>query len=252
MSIPAITLYEFQTAPPSRAEAIGVETYLPFCLKVRRALNWLQLPYRVERLAGPAQIKRFNPLGQAPALTLGEQAFGDSTLIIERVSAVASRPLDHGLSASEAAEALLWEELADTTLNGFLAAARWADDDNWPNTRAAVFGTMPKLVAALVLPKLRATVMRRLIARDIWRAGPDACWQRFEKLLDQLDSRAPTTNYWIGSCLTVADLALFAQLRSLQCGLTGRQARSLERRSRLSEYLSRVDDATQRSTLIET
>ncbi len=69
------------------------------------------------------------------------------------------------------AEALLWEELADTALNGFVVAARWADDDNWARGRDAYFGDAPWFVGKLIAPQLRRRVVANLVARDVWRTG---------------------------------------------------------------------------------
>ncbi len=38
------------------------------------------------------------------------------------------------------AEAQLFEELADTLINGFVVASRWADERNWPRAREAWVG----------------------------------------------------------------------------------------------------------------
>jgi glutathione S-transferase len=85
----------------------------------------------------------------------------------------------------------------------------------------------------------------RLEARDVWRAGHDRCWQRFEVLLDQLDARAPERGFWCGRAISVADISLFAQLHSLRTPLTQPQADSLARRKRLSAWLDRVHEGSQ-------
>lgn len=45
---------------------------------------------------------------------------------------------------------------------------------------------------ALVAPRLRKEVIGKLVARDVWRAGAVACWQRFDDVLTHLESLAPT------------------------------------------------------------
>lgn len=236
MKSPCLILHEFRTAPPQRTE-----TYLPFCLKVRRALNVLELPYTVNLLKGPGQMNALNPLGQAPALSIDSEVVGDSTQILARLEELAPKPLHRGLSEGQRAEALLWEELADSTLNGFLSAARWADDDNWPRTKTVLFGRMPWLARQWVLPRLRARIVQRLVARDIWRGGPVACWARLEELLDQLEARAPEHGYWIAETPSAADFSIFGQLQNLRSELTPRQANSVQSRPRLLAYLQRVD-----------
>jgi glutathione S-transferase len=103
---------------------------------------------------------------------------------------------------------------------------------------------MPKIIRGLVTPRLRSGVVKRLVARDVWRAGPERCWERFETLLADLDERAPREGFWVGPEITVADLSLFGQLHSLRCGLTPRQAEAIGRRRHLSKYLDTVHAAT--------
>ena len=214
------------------------ESFSPFCLKAHRALKAAGLRYERRHGARPASFKRHNPTGQVPVLLVDGTPVRDSTDIVRRVAAL--RP---GRLATDG-ESWLWEELADTTLNGFLVAARWADDRNWPATRAAYFAKAPGFVRALIVPRLRKRVVGGLVARDVWRAGPERCWARFEALLDELDARAPAAGFWCGGALSVADVALFAQLHSLRTPLTVPQAESLARRKRLSAWLDRVHEET--------
>jgi glutathione S-transferase len=220
------------------------ESYSPFCLKVHRALALLGLPYR--RVCGPypAAHRRHNATGQVPVLLLGEgpaqEAVADSTAIIARLGALAP---PGRLPCPP--EALLWEELADTALGGFVVAARWADARNWPATRRAFFGGMPTPLRALVPGRLRARTVRGLVARDVWRAGPEACWARLSALLDALEARAPGRGAWLGGeALSVADVSLFAPLHSLRTPLTPWQAAEVAARPRLTAWLDRVDAAT--------
>ena len=234
MSTPKLVLCEL--GDPKIA---GVESFSPFCLKAHRALKAAGLPYERRYGFGPAAFRRYNPRRQVPVLLVGGEPVADSTEILRRILTL--RP---GALAAEP-EAWLWEELADTAVNGFLVAARWADERNWPMTRAAYFAKMPSLIRLLVPPRLRKSVIGNLVARDVWRAGPERCWARFEALLDQLDARAPERGWWCGRALSVADVALFAQLHSLRTALTAPQAESLARRKRLSAWLDRVHEETQ-------
>ncbi len=210
----------------------GLETYSPFCLKVHRALKLLGLPYERRHGRMPADFTPLNPAGQVPVLVIDGAPVPDSTAILAR------------LEIASSAEARLWEELADTAINGFVVAARWADDANWPRAKAAFFGDMPAALRVVIPSRLRRRVIRDLESRDFWLAGADACWERFETVLDDLDDRAPAAGFWLGDAITVADLALFAQLHSLRCDLTPWQRDRVADRRTLSGYLDRVDAAT--------
>jgi glutathione S-transferase len=227
----------------------GVESYSPFCLKIHRALRAAGLPYERRFAARPDAHAKHNPARQVPVLLVDGEPVSDSTAILARIESLAG-PFAPHLDASARAEAWLWEEFADTSLNALLVAARWADDRNWPLVREAYFGSAPWIVRALVAPRLRAKVIGTLVARDVWRRGADACWARLEAVLDQLEWRAPVRGFWLGDALSVADIAIFAQLQSLRTALTAPQRDALALRAELSAYLDRVDRATSRRYML--
>jgi glutathione S-transferase len=61
-------------------------------------------------------------------LLVDGEAIADSTRILRRIEAI-SGAFTRGLEERARAEAWLWEDFADTALNGFLVAARWAHDE---------------------------------------------------------------------------------------------------------------------------
>ncbi len=235
------TLVLCELGRPSLPE---LESYSPFCVKVHRALKAGGLAYTSRRATTPDGHRDVNPLRQVPVLLIDGRPVADSTQILAALADLQPTPAWAAVDPALHAESLLWEELADTSLNGFLVAARWADDRNWPNLLAAYFGAAPWPVRHLVAPAIRRRVLASLVARDIWRAGPDACWRRFKILLDALDRRAPTTGFWLGTTLGLADLSLFAQLHSLCTPLTPWQQSQVHARPRLHDWLTRVDLAT--------
>jgi glutathione S-transferase len=225
------------------ASAHGVESFSPFCLKAHRALRAAGLPYERRHGRMPRSFLKENPAGQVPVLLVDGEPIADSTRILRRIEKITG-PFGGELDAQTRAEAWLWEELADTALNGFLVAARWADDRNWPTVRKAYWGQAPWFVGAIIGPQVRKRVVKGLVARDVWRAGPEACWDRFLTTLGDLDARAPRSGFWLGERLTVADIALFAQLQSLRTSLTQWQSHAVAQKSALRGWLDRVDAAT--------
>jgi len=221
----------------------GMESYSPFCMKVHRALKAAGLAYTSIHGTRPADFKKLNPAGQVPVLLVDGEPIFDSSRILQKIDELAPgaiAPTDPALRS----EAYLWEELADTSLNGFLVAARWADDRNWTKTKEAYFSDMPAIVRVLVVPKIRARVLRNLETRDVTRHGLAETWRRFEELLDLFEARAPESTFWVGRSLSFADFAIFAQLGGLRTPLTLWQSAKLAERSKLAAYLDRVDQAT--------
>lgn len=219
------------------------ESWSPFCMKANRALRFAGLSYTRKTGSRPDAWRSVNPTGQVPVLLVDERPVSDSTAILQEIEKLSGRSLS-GSAPSQRAESWLYEELADTSINGFLVAARWADERNWHRTRDAYFHSMPALIKAIIPNRLRAGVIKNLVARDVWRAGPDACWSRFQHILDRLDERAPTTGFWVGDALTAADLGLFGQLHSMRTVLTPWQHQRVNERERLSKWLDRVHAAT--------
>ncbi len=219
----------------------GLESHSPFCLKVHRALRLAGLTYERRFGARPDSFKDLNATGQVPVLLVGSEPVSDSTDILRRIE-----QLVPGSMVPEGAgpEVWLWEDFADSVLNGYLVAARWADERNWPVVKDVYFAAMPKVVRAIVPGRLRKGMIARLVARDVWRAGPEKCWRRFESTLDDLDARAPVTGYWLGAKASAADVAIFAQLHGLRNELTAWQRDQIGRRVRLSSYLDRVHALT--------
>lgn len=222
------------------ASSHGLLSFSPFCLKAHAALRLAGLPYARRHANRPDAYKALNPTGQVPVL-LEEGAeprvTADSTAILRRLMELTPGKI------IDSPEAWLIEELADTAVNGFLVAARWADEENWARTEAAYFSSMPAPVRWIVPRVLRGGVLRGLNARDVWRAGPAACWQRFDRLLDALDGAAPAQGFWNGDRPSVGDVALYGQLRSFGTALTPAQGEAVAKRAALAAWLGRVEAA---------
>jgi glutathione S-transferase len=228
-----VSLVLCELASPAEA---GLESYSPFCLKVHRALQVAGLAYTSRHASRPAEHRAHNAAAQVPVLLVDGAPIADSTEIVRYVASRAPERL--GASA----EAWLWEDWADTALNGFVVASRWADERNWPAVRDAYFGKAPWFVRTLIAPMLRKKVQNGLVARDVWRAGAAACWARFERILDALEERAPASGFWVGDGVSVADVAIYGQVRSLLTSLTVPQAEAVRARPTLLAYVGRVDE----------
>lgn len=237
-TLPTLTLCEVADLGPTH------ESPSPFCIKVHRALKARGLSYQRRHAPVPAAHGALNPAGQVPILLVGDEAVSDSTRILARIDEIAPDPAGP-LPARQRAEALLWEELADTAVNGYVVAARWADERNWPGVEQAYFGGIPAQARADVSGKIRGHIVDGL-RRDLWRLGAEACWARFTALLDQLEERAPEAGFWVSDRLSAADFGLFGQLHSLRMPLTAWQMEQIAARPRLTAYLDRVDAATRR------
>ncbi len=239
MKTPSLVLCEF-----TETGVTGIDSFSPFCLKVIRALRAAGLPYVSRRGVGPHAFRALNPVGQLPILLVDDVPVADSTRILAKIREIVPAAFPGDVHAR--GESHLWEELADTHLNGFLVASRWADDANWPTVRRAYFGAAPWFVRTFIAPRLRSNVLRALHGRDVWRAGEEACWEQFQVTLDALEERAPEQGFWLEAGFSTADIALAAQLEGFTTPLTPRQATLVAARPRLARWLARVDAETRR------
>ncbi|HEX2679064.1 MAG TPA: glutathione S-transferase family protein, partial [Polyangiales bacterium] len=240
MAAPKLVLYDF----PAQTRAEGWESFSPFVLQCHRALRLAKLPFEHKQVDILRELRKVNPLGQLPVLGVGDELVPDSTRILQRIEALRPGSMTGGLDERALAEAWLWEEFADTALYPYVLTTRWADERGWPVPREAFFSDMPWPLRSIVPPMVRRKTINKLIGRDFLRDGIERCYERMRRVLDQLDTRAPDTGFWMGPRACVADLGLFAHLHSLRLPTLAWQAEEVAKRKRLSAYLDRVHEAT--------
>jgi glutathione S-transferase len=239
MSATDLVLYDF----PADPQLPGYPSFSPFVMLVHRALVLAKLPFRMERVAYQ-NIKRINPVGQLPVLGIDGNHVSDSTRILQRIEALAPGSLTAGLDARGVAEAWLWEEFADTALYPQVLATRCADERGWAVIKPAFFGGIPPIVRDVVANMIRKRTLGMLRGRDFLRNGMEVFMERLNRVLDQLEARAPEGGFWLGDKPSVADLGLFAHLHAMRMPKTPFRAEDIARRQRLSRWLDRVDEAT--------
>lgn len=236
---PRLVLHDF----PAATGLPGWSSFSPFVLEVDRALKLAKLPFET-RQVDMMHLKKLNPLGQLPVLTIGDENVADSTRILHRIEALRPGSMTGGLDARGVGEAWLWEEFGDVALYPYVLTTRWIDDRGWPLPRRAFFGGVPAVIRPMVASMVRRDTIRRVHARDFTRAGLDACYARMNGVLDHLNARAPSEGFWMGPRPSVADLGLFAHLHSLRLPETPWRAEDLAKREALTRWLDRVDAAT--------
>jgi glutathione S-transferase len=235
----AIVLHDF----PTGQAADGWESFSPFVLQVARALKLAKLPFE-QRPVNMLKLKKLNPRGQLPVLTIEGENIAESARVLRRIEAIKPGALTAGLDARGVADSWLWKEFADSSLYPYVLGTRWADDRGWSVVREKFFASMPAMIRPLIAPSVRKGILNNLKERDFLRGGLADCYEHMGRVLDDLDLRAPEQGFWIGTSVSVADIALFGHLHSLRLPLTPWQAEVLASRERLARYLDRVDAAT--------
>ncbi len=160
-----------------------------FTRKVRLALLEKGLPHRLEIAPmGSPRVKALHPLGKIPVLADGDLAIPDSTVIIAYLERVyPAQPL-YPARAADYARALWLEEYADTRLREV---------------------TLPYFSERVVKPVFQG--------KGADEAALAAAAAPRDEAFDYLEKTLPAAGFAVGDALSVADVAIGAQL------ITGRQ-----------------------------
>ena len=185
-----------------------------FCEKVRLILAAKGLDYKVvEVIPGVGQLELFRLSGQrqVPVLLDGGEVIADSTAIALHLEARAPQPALLPADTANRARVLLLEDWADTALasGARLALLQAAAAD--PVLRTALLpeatpGPLRSLVAAMPGP-LMAGVGDALLHQER---------QQLQRSLEQLALLVAQAPYLVGGQLSLADLAVVAQLSLLK------------------------------------
>jgi glutathione S-transferase len=226
----------------------GLLSFSPFCEKAHRALLFHQLPYTRRHAKRPGEHKTLNPSGQVPVLLVDAEVVVDSTAIMLRLEDLSSHsllPTDTRLRA----EAWLLEDFADSVMAQYIPVARWLDDRHWLLNKHMYSEGVPKPLRSFVENLVRNRVAKAYAKRDVLKQGIDAAWSEFQRQLDNLEARAPASDFWLGGALTVGDISLFAALQELRIPLTPWHRDQIEQRQALTDWLNRVDRSTRTEAL---
>jgi glutathione S-transferase len=185
-----------------------------FCEKVRLVLAAKRLDYTVvEVLPGLGQWQLFRLSGQrqVPVLVDGAEVIADSTAISLHLEARHPEPALLPADPRERAQVLLLEDWADTTLAAGcrLALLQAAAAD--PSLRGALLpDSTPGPLRQLV------DLLPEQLGETVAGALGVAAGQQLEARLEQLAALVAEAPYLVGDQLSLADLAVAAQLSLLK------------------------------------
>ena len=217
----------------------------PFCEKVRRALQYKRLPYEARALSLVEVLtsyRKVNPVGKVPALEVDGRVVADSTDIA------------HFLDERWPDPPLLPRDPADRALCHFLED--WADESlyycemrlrfTFPRNRSRWIDSLLARDAPLLRPLLRPAVARAVrrqcAAQGIGRKPEEAVLRDLERHLDALADWLAGRPWLAGPDLSLADLAVLAQLHCVEGTEEGRAR--IAARPAVVGWLKRVAEAT--------
>jgi glutathione S-transferase len=217
----------------------------PFCDKVRRILHVKRIPYEVREVPPSrtfTSVRRVNRIGKLPALEDDGRVVADSTDIAHYLE---QRFPDPPLLPKHPLERALVHVLED-----------WADESLYFVEMTLRFGLphnrrrfLPELVkyeapwfrrvAPLVLPPIFALTVR---AQGVGRKPTAMLVADLERHVAAIDGLVGDGAWLVGNQLTLADVAVFAQMHCIRGSDEG--AEMVARFPRVAAWMERVDAAT--------
>jgi len=160
----------------------------PYVRKVRIMLEEKNVAYALNLVIpfnAPADFKKISPLGKIPVLSEGDLNLADSSVIAAYLEKAHPEQALYPVEAVPYAQALWFEEYADTALAQV--------------TLRKIF--MPKIVAPALMGK----------ALDI-NAITEAVEKELPPLLDYLEAQIKGKSYFVGDNFTIADISVISPL----------------------------------------
>ncbi len=217
----------------------------PFCDKIRRALNWKGIPYRIREvpiLEAMTRYRKVNPIGKVPALEVDGRVVADSTDIAYFLD---ERWPERPLLPRDPAERALChflEDWADESLYYYELRLRFTFPRNRPRWIAAVLAHDGALMRSAGAPVVARAIRKQCEAQGVGRKPAEMVLRDVDRQLDALGAWLSGKSWLVGGALSLADLATFAQIRCIDGSEEG-HARMVGR-SAIAAWMARVAEAT--------
>ncbi len=218
----------------------------PFVEKSYRALQYKGVDCEMVPFRSPGDFKSWNPqTGKMPVLEIDGVRIYDSTLIVRELNKRFPDPPLVSSNTRMAARQTFLEDWSDESLYWYAMGLRW-QEINTPDT---VEQLLDDIQAPTLLRPVLGVFLRRQISAQARAQG--LARLPLEVVVDELGRRFDELLVWLGDGpfffaddLSVADLAIFGQLRTLKSGPTPQAEDLLAERPALLEFYRRVDQAT--------
>ena len=229
-----ITLYQFSTSP--------------FAEKVRRALNYKGVPFEIHEVARAkvpeGDYEHVSPTGKFPSIQDGETVVWDSTDILYHLESAHGGPPLVPVGPRDAALAHAIEEWADESLYFYEMTMRLT----WEHNLDAALDEFARTLPDVPKPRLKSLIVeattRLTEAQGVGRKPRDQVLRDVERHVQALDGMLDGRPWLVGDALSIADLAVIAQVNALRYA---REAEAVLKATRnVLGWVARVDDAAPR------
>lgn len=218
----------------------------PFVEKVIRGVQRKGLAWELIEPKSPADMKKWNPqTGKMPAADLDGERLYDSTFILRRLDELAPQPPLVSEDPVAAAHQRQLEDWADEALYWYVMAFRWAPRNGLASADAILRGlSLPKLLHPIVARVIRSTVRKQVQAQGTGRLAESVLAREFGEKLDDLVRMLGDRPFLFSDVPSVADLAVFGQLKFASAAESPETRAAIQRRPKLLDYMKRIEQAT--------
>ena len=218
----------------------------PFCDKIRRVLHYKRKRYETHEVPPTetlVRLRRLNPTGKVPILEHRDAIVTDSSEIARYLDINFPNPPIYPEDARERALCHIIEDWADESLYFFELWFRFGlreNADEW--SRRSSESEPPGLLRRATqraIPTLMRNVLR---AQGLGRKHPTEVLDEFDRHLTSVASWLDENEWLVGDRLSIADIAVYAQLAC--AGDTGEGSALLAGHPRVLAWMERVNAAT--------
>ena len=226
-----ITLYQFEISP--------------FCDKVRRILHWKRQPYEIVEIPLAetyTRLRRINSVGKLPCLDHDGRRIADSTEIAHHLEEAFPEPPLLPADPRERGLVHALEDWADESLYFYELTLRFTLPHNarrWIPALTAHDGSLVQRLAPWMIPILMRRTAR---GQGVGRKPVEALVRDVERHVEALGRLVEGRDWLVGEALTLADIAVFAQLQCVRGADEG--AKLIEANPAVTAWMARVDSAT--------
>ena len=216
----------------------------PFCDKIRRVLHAKGVAYRVREVpvSRALAIRKVNRTGKLPALADEGRVVADSTDIAYYLEGRFPTPALLPADPRERALCHVLEDWADESLYFYEMTLRFALSHNRRRWLPELTRHDPGWFRALA-PALSHLLFHRIVrTQGIGRKPVAMLVADVQRHIDAIDGLLDDGEWLVGRALSLADIAVFAQLFCIRGSEEGAEA--IAGRPRVGAWMERVDGAT--------
>ena len=186
----------------------------PFCAKVRKLLRLKGIAFRVENYNGLRALKaaKLAPTRQLPVLDWGPERIADSTAIAAFVDQRVPTPPLYPADPREAALARRYEDWAGASLYHYGIYFRVEYAQPRAQAIALLCAGRPAWERALFAPVYTRRLRAQVDALGLTRRDGPGIEAAYLRLIDDLDASLRERDWLVGGAISIADLAVSAQL----------------------------------------